>query len=125
MSAARVLVVDDNAMNVELVRAVLQADAFEVRAAGDALAATDIIRDFKPDIILMDVQLPGMDGLELTRHIKAGASTRHIAVVAFTAYAMQGDEERMLAAGCDGYVSKPIDVSTFAARIRGFLRAVI
>lgn len=125
MRAPRVLIVDDNAINVELVRAVLQADSFEVEAAGDAFTATECIRALPPDLILMDVQLPGVNGLELTRSIKGAPATRNIIVIAFTAYAMHGDEARMLAAGCDGYLSKPIDVATFSARIRGFLREVI
>ena len=75
-------------------------------------------RDF--DLILMDIQMPGMDGLELTRQLTAGPTTRHTVVVAFTAYAMKGDEAKMRAAGCDGHLSKPVDVATFAARVRAY-----
>ena len=74
-------------------------------------------------LVLMDIQLPGMDGLALTHRIKADPALRHIVVVAFTAYAMRGDELRFLAAGCDGYLAKPIDVMSFAARVRGYLPA--
>lgn len=117
-AALRLLVVDDHPLNIELVRFVLEADGFVVESAADALQALDRIPGFAPDLILMDVQLPGMDGLELTRRLKADPATRAIVIVAFTAYAMKGDAERMRAAGCDGYVSKPIDVSRFAAQLR-------
>ncbi len=116
--ALRLLVVDDHPLDIELVRFVLEADGFVVESAVDALQALDRIPGFAPDLILMDVQLPGMDGLELTRRLKADPATRAIVIVAFTAYAMKGDAERMRAAGCDGYVSKPIEVARFAAQLR-------
>ena len=121
MNAPRVLIVDDNAINVELVTFVLDAGGFEVASAADADRALARIRAAAPDLILMDIQMPGMDGLELTRRLKADPSTRHVVVVAFTAYAMKGDEARMRAAGCDGYLSKPIDVARFAAQVRACL----
>ena len=118
---ARALVVDDHLLNIELVRFILDADGWAVAVAGEAQQALDQLPGFAPDLILMDIQLPGIDGLTLTRQLKADPLTRHIVIVAFTAYAMKGDEARMLAAGCDGYVSKPIDVAGFAAQMRGFL----
>lgn len=118
MKASRVLIVDDNAMNVTLASFVLCADGFEVESAADAREAVQQIGAFRPDLILMDIQLPGVDGLDLTRQIKAEPSMQHIVVVAFTAFAMRGDEQKLRAAGCDGYVSKPIDVNKFAAQIR-------
>jgi two-component system cell cycle response regulator DivK len=118
-----VLVVDDCDLNVELARFVLGADHFVVASAADAMQALEAIRDFGPDLILMDIQLPGVDGLTLTRMLKADPATRHVVIVAFTSYAMQGDEARMRAAGCDGYLSKPIDVARFAAEVRACLRA--
>jgi CheY-like chemotaxis protein len=118
----RVLVVDDHALNIELVRFLLEADGWAVEGAADALQAQRRLREFQPDLILMDIQLPGLDGLELTRRLKADAATRHIVVVAFTAYAMKGDEAKMLAAGCDGYLSKPIEVARFTEQVRAFLR---
>ena len=121
MSEPRVLIVDDNAMNVELVMFVLGAAAFEVESAANARQAIRQITAFRPDLILKDVQMPDIDGIELTRQIKADPATRDITVVAFTAYAMKGDEARMRAAGCDGYISKPIDVTKFAAQIRACL----
>ena len=121
LDAPRVLVVDDNPLSVELVSAVLGADGVQVDAAADAAQAAQRIAAFQPDLVLMDIQLPGVDGLVLTRQIKADPATRHIVVLAFTAYAMKGDEARMLQAGCDGYLSKPIDVGSFAAQVRAHL----
>jgi len=121
MTPPRVLVVDDNRLNVELVAFVLEADGFAVESVMDAPSALASLAGALPDLILMDIQLPGMDGLALTRHIKADAATAHIPIVAFTAYAMTGDEAKARAAGCEGYVSKPIDVAGFARALRGFL----
>jgi two-component system cell cycle response regulator DivK len=123
MTSPRVLVVDDNQMNLELVEFILNADACTVASAGQAHQAMALIGSFQPELILMDIQMPGMDGLELTRRLKADPDTRHIVIIAFTAYAMKGDEAKMLAAGCDGYLSKPIDVATFASRVRSFIAA--
>lgn len=121
MKAPRVLIVDDNPLNVTLAHFVLSADGFEVESAADAQEAVAKIKAFRPELILMDIQLPGVDGLELTRRIKADPLTQHIVVVAFTAFAMRGDEAKMRAAGCDGYVSKPIEVKKFAAQLRSLL----
>ena len=123
MSAPRVLIVDDNAMNVTVAQVVLSADGFDIESAADADEAVHKIDLFRPDLILMDIQLPGVDGLELTRRLKAEPSTRQIVIVAFTAFAMQGDEEKIRAAGCNGYISKPIDVNSFAAQVRSLLPA--
>ena len=121
MAAPRVLVVDDNTLNVELVQFVLGSSGFDVQVASDAEQALVQIAHTPPALVLMDVQLPGTDGMELTRRLKADPATRHIVIVAFTAYAMKGDEARMRAAGCDGYLSKPIDVNTFASAVRAHL----
>ena len=121
MTGKRVLIVDDNAMNIDLVSYVLSADGVEVESAADAHEATARIAAQHPDLILMDIQLPGMDGLELTRRLKADPATQHIVILALTAYAMKGDEARMRAAGCDGYIAKPIDVATFAGQVRAWL----
>jgi CheY-like chemotaxis protein len=123
MSSNRVLIVDDNIMNLELVSYMLAADGFEISAAKDADAALAIIPHCKPDLVLMDIQLPGMDGLALTRQLKNNRATADIVIVAFTAYAMKGDEAKMLAAGCDGYISKPINVGTFITQVRACLSA--
>jgi len=121
MSAPRVLIVDDNAMNVELVSFILAADSMIVASAGNASEALAQVAAHRPDLILMDIQLPDMDGLKLTRRLKADPQTRNIVILALTAYAMRGDEDKMRAAGCDGYVAKPVDVATFAAKVRSFL----
>jgi two-component system, cell cycle response regulator DivK len=123
MNPPRILIVDDNAMNVDLVSFLLAADAMQVESALDAAQARARIAAQHPDLILMDIQLPGVDGLELTRQLKADPATRPIVIVALTAYAMKGDDERMRAAGCDGYIAKPIEVSTFARQVRSFLAA--
>jgi two-component system cell cycle response regulator DivK len=123
MHTPRVLVVDDNPMNLVIAQTVLAAEAFEIETAADGLEAQVKVATFQPDLILMDIQMPGMDGLELTQLLKADPLTRHIIVVAFTAFAMRGDEAKMLAAGCDAYLSKPIDVKKFGAQVRACLRA--
>ncbi|WP_235333909.1 response regulator [Aquabacterium sp. NJ1] len=121
MNMPRVLIVDDNLMNLELVSFLLEADGIEVVSVPDAHSALRDIRSFQPELILMDIQLPDIDGLTLTRQLKADPSTRHMAVVAFTAYAMKGDEARMLEAGCDGYIAKPIEIGSFTKTIRNHL----
>jgi len=123
MNNPHVMLVDDNAMNIELVSFVLGNEGFEVETAINADAALARIAVAPPELILMDIQLPGMDGLELTRRLKADPKTRSIVIVAFTAYAMKGDEVKMRAAGCDAYLSKPIDVATFGATVRAMLAA--
>jgi len=112
-----ILIVDDNAVNLKLMRVLLAGEGYTVRTAGDAEEALGVLRDFRPRLILMDVQLPGMDGLELTRRLKDDPALGGVPVVALTAYAMKGDEGRALAAGCDGYITKPIDTRTLAAVI--------
>jgi two-component system, cell cycle response regulator DivK len=121
LNAPRLLVVDDNVLNVELVKFVIGAEACTIESAPDAAQALLRIHSFHPDLILMDIQMPGMNGLELTRRIKADPATRDIVVLAFTAYAMKGDEEKMREAGCDGYVSKPINVETFSREVLSYL----
>lgn len=120
MSRKRILVVEDHPINVKLVRLLLQG-TYEVATAGDADEALRALEGFHPDLILMDIQLPGMDGLELTRRLKADPSMRDIVVVALTAYAMKGDEDKALAAGCSGYITKPLDTKTFTAQVAAYL----
>src|SRR5271167_4510724 len=109
---ARILIVDDNAMNLKLVAYLVNAHGHEVTTAIDATSALASIATERPDLILMDIQLPGVDGLALTRQIKADPATRDIAIIAVTAYAMKGDEQKAREAGCDDYVTKPIDTRT-------------
>lgn len=122
MSALRVLVVDDNEATLELTRFVLEAAGFVVESTTDSINAILLISTLRPDLILMDIQMPGLDGLELTRKVKADHSLRHIVVIAFTAFAMKGDEAKMRAAGCDGYIAKPFDVASFAQTVRSHAR---
>jgi two-component system cell cycle response regulator DivK len=105
-----ILVVDDNAANRRLAQAVLEGAGHEVHAVPDAEDALEAVASLHPTLILMDIQLPGLDGLELTRLLKADPATRDIVVLATTAYAMSGDEAKATEAGCDGYMTKPIDV---------------
>jgi two-component system cell cycle response regulator len=110
MAAEPILIVDDNIQNLKLARVILTAAGYDVATAVDAEEALRMLESRRPRLILMDLQLPGMDGLELTRKLKADAAYRDIVILALTAYAMKGDEERALAAGCDGYLAKPIEV---------------
>ena len=109
MAGERVLIVDDNATNLKLVAYLMKANGYVVETALDAESAIEAIRLHHPEVILMDIQLPGIDGLELTRRLKADPKTRDIVIVAVTAYAMKGDQAKAQAAGCDDYITKPID----------------
>jgi CheY-like chemotaxis protein len=111
---APVLVVDDNTQNLKLLRVLLSVEGYDVRTATDAEDALRVLDTFTPDVILMDLQLPGMDGLELTRRLKADPQRCAIRIIAVTAYAMKGDDEKARAAGCDDYVSKPVDADTLS-----------
>lgn len=121
MAGEPILVVDDNPSNMKLMSFLLEARGYEVRTAVDAGEVFGTLASFRPRLILMDLQLPGMDGFEITRRIKADPSTRDIVVIALTAYAMKGDEARALDAGCDGYVPKPIDTRTLPDILRQHL----
>ncbi|MEO8432786.1 MAG: response regulator [Acidobacteriota bacterium] len=114
---AKVLVVEDNAANMTLAVFLLHSAGHSVLSAPDAEAGLTLARDEQPNLILMDIQLPGMDGLEATALLKGDAATRGIPVIALTALAMKGDEERIRAAGCDGYIAKPIRYREFLATV--------
>ncbi|TMF18769.1 MAG: response regulator [Chloroflexi bacterium] len=116
-----ILVVEDNEANQMLARAVLELEGYAVEVAGSAAEAFDVLGARRPDLILMDVQLPGEDGLSATRRLKADPATSPIPVVALTAHAMTGDRDLALNAGCAGYIAKPIDTRTFGAQVREFL----
>ncbi|HEY4118410.1 MAG TPA: response regulator [Byssovorax sp.] len=118
-----VLVVDDNATNLKLVRFILKRVACVVREATDATSALAVVAEAPPSLILMDVQLPGMDGLTLTKLIKSKAETRGVPIIAVTAAAMRGDEQRALDAGCDAYVTKPIDTNLLVRLVEQFMQA--
>ncbi len=109
----RILVVEDNPLNLELATDLLEASGFEVISARTAEAGINLARDTRPNLILMDLSLPGMDGLEATKALKADPQTADIPVVAVTAHAMKGDEQKALDVGCEGYITKPIDTRMF------------
>jgi two-component system, cell cycle response regulator DivK len=110
---AKVLVVEDNPVNMKLAITLLQSAGHNVLIANDAEAGLTLARDEQPNLILMDIQLPGMDGLQATKLLKDDDATRSIPVIALTALAMKGDEERIRAAGCDGYIAKPMRYKEF------------
>jgi len=114
---AKVLIVEDNPANMKLATFLLQSAGHIVLSATDAEAGLTLARGEQPNLILMDIQLPGMDGLEATVLLKRDDATSAIPVIALTALAMKGDEERIRAAGCDGYVAKPMDYQDFLATI--------
>jgi two-component system cell cycle response regulator DivK len=122
MAGERILIVDDNPINLKLIRLLLSSEGYEARTANDAEEAQEVLRDFRPNLILMDVQLPGMDGLDLTRRLKSDPATRDIVIVALTAYAMKGDDRKTLEAGCDGYIAKPVDTRTLPATVRKYMK---
>jgi CheY-like chemotaxis protein len=120
---ARVLVVEDNEMNMQLVEYLLEEGGYQIVKAASGEDALAIARGGEPvDLILMDIHLPGIDGLSVIREMKSDAQTGSIPILALTAHAMRGDKDRFLEAGCDGYISKPIDVKTFLTSIRSYLR---
>ena len=119
--AKTVLIVEDNELNMKLFRDLLEAHGYQTSGTSNGYEALDLVRKMRPDLILMDIQLPQVSGLEVTRWIKDDPELRAIPVVAVTAFAMKGDRERFLAAGFDGYLSKPIDVKAFAAQVRDHL----
>jgi CheY-like chemotaxis protein len=121
MAGVPILIVDDNPTNLKLARVILSAEGYLVRTADDAEEALALLEAFSPTLILMDLQLPGMDGLTLVRKLRQDARWGATWIVALTAYAMKGDEEKALAAGCDGYATKPIDPSTLSGVVASFV----
>jgi two-component system cell cycle response regulator DivK len=118
---ARILIVEDNPDNMFLTVMLLESAGHTVLSAVDAEAGLTLARDERPNLILMDIQLPGMDGLEATALLKADEATRAIPVIALTALAMKGDEARIRAAGCDGYIAKPMGVQAFLTTVAAYL----
>jgi CheY-like chemotaxis protein len=123
MTPFRVLVVDDNPINLDLATFVLRAHGFAVDSAASAEDAIVRTRTFDPAVILMDIQMPDVDGLEAVRRLREDPLTRSVVVIAFTAYAMKGDEQKLMAAGCDGYIAKPIDIASFGHTVRTLVEA--
>ena len=121
MTNAHILVVDDNPTNLKLITATLRHAGHRISTAPDAEAARQLLQSTAVDLILMDIELPGMDGLTFTRMLKASPPTSHIPVIAVTASAMRGDEDKALAAGCDCYITKPINTRALPRQIADFL----
>lgn len=121
MAGEAILIVEDNPASLKLIRVLLAAKGYEVRTATDAEEALEVLKTFRPRLVLMDIQLPGMDGLELTQRLKTDPATRDLVVVALTAYTMKGYEEKALRVGCDGYIPKPVDTQTLPGIVAGYL----
>jgi two-component system cell cycle response regulator DivK len=117
----RILIVEDNDLNLKLFRDLLSAHGYETFETKDGLEAIMITRNMRPDLILMDIQLPEISGLDITRRLKADEAVRHVPIIAVTAFAMKDDEEKILAAGCEAYISKPISIVPFLKTVRKFL----
>ena len=121
MKGNKILIIEDNLLNLELATDLLEANGFAVASAPTAEEGLELARELEPDLVLMDFGLPGMDGLSATKNLKTDPATRHLTIVGLTAHAMKGDEELALSAGCDGYLTKPIDTRTFVATVKNFL----
>ena len=122
MDNETILVIEDNALNMKLVTSLLGIGKYRVLAAEDAESGMQVARENYPDLILMDIQLPGMDGLTATKILKADQKLSAIPIIALTSHAMEGDDKKALDAGCDGYIAKPIDTKSFLATIGQFLK---
>ncbi len=123
MTGNKILIIEDNLLNLELATDLLEANGFYVYSAPTAEEGLRLARVLLPDLVLMDFSLPGMDGLAAAKKLKADPATRHLTVVGLTAHAMKGDAESALNAGCDGYLTKPIDTRTFVATVAGFIES--
>lgn len=121
--SVRILVVDDNPTNLKLACDVLEMNGYDIERAMNAEGASAIINKVQLDLILMDIELPGTDGLTLTRMLKADNATKHIPIVALTAFAMKGDDQKAIQAGCEGYITKPIDTRKFPQQVQQFLHS--
>jgi two-component system cell cycle response regulator DivK len=120
-SEKTVLIVEDNELNMKLFNDLLDAHGYKTLQTRDGMEALDMAREFRPDLILMDIQLPEVSGLEVTKWLKADDDLQSIPVVAVTAFAMKGDEEKIREGGCEAYISKPISVATFLDTVRKFI----
>lgn len=117
----KVMIVEDNELNMKLFRDLVEASGYKTVEARTGLGADDLARTTQPDLILMDIQLPEISGMDVIRQLKADAGLKHIPIIAVTAFAMKGDEERIRASGCEEYMSKPISIPNFIATIKKFL----
>ncbi len=119
--AKTVLIVEDNELNMKLFHDLLEAHGYETLAARNGIEALELARKHRPDLIVMDIQLPEVSGLEVTKWLKDDSELKSIPVVAVTAFAMKGDEERIRAGGCEAYLSKPISIAKFMETVRQFI----
>ncbi|HVZ79261.1 MAG TPA: response regulator [bacterium] len=122
MSEEPILIIDDNPLNLKLAKLLLEVEHYQVHTAQGAEEAFRVLEGFRPRLILMDFQLPGVDGLELTRRLKADPRSKDAIVIMITSYDQKGDEQKAMAAGCDGYLSKPIDTQALPGIVAGYLR---
>jgi two-component system, cell cycle response regulator DivK len=122
MSQEPILIVDDNPMNLKLEKRLLEIEDYQVLTARSAEETLKVLEYFRPRLILMDFQLPGLDGVELTREIRSNPANGDIAIVILTSYDQQGDEQKARAAGCDGYIPKPIQTQSFPGIVAGYLK---
>lgn len=122
MSSKSILIIEDNPINLKLVYIVLSKEGYLLKTATHAEEALMVLKTFHPRLIVMDLQLPGMDGFQLTKMLKQDPRTRDIIIVALTAYAMKGDEERALRAGCDDYLAKPVDIHFLTKTLARYLK---
>ena len=116
-----ILIVEDNELNMKLFNDLLESKGYNIVQTDNGLNAVELVRTHMPDLILMDIQLPEVSGLEVTKWLKADANLAHIPVIAVTAFAMKGDEEKILQGGCEAYISKPISIGKFLATIESFI----
>ena len=121
MKEKTILVIEDNELNMKLVRSLLKMSSYVMVEAGDAETGIKLASEKKPDLILMDIQLPGMDGLSATKILKADKSLKDTVIIALTSHAMEGDDKKVREAGCDGYITKPIDTRNFLQTVTDFL----
>jgi CheY-like chemotaxis protein len=122
MKIKTILVIEDNKLNMKLVNGLIKIGKYRMLEAIDAESGIQLIREQRPDLVLMDIQLPGMDGLSATKVIKEDPDLKVIPIVALTSFAMQGDEKKALAAGCTGYITKPIDTRKFLETVSQYLK---
>jgi CheY-like chemotaxis protein len=122
MKIKTILVIEDNKLNMKLVNGLIKIGKYRMLEAIDAESGIQLIREQRPDLVLMDIQLPGMDGLSATKIIREDPDLKDIPIVALTSFAMQGDEEKALAAGCTGYITKPIDTRNFLETVSQYLK---
>jgi CheY-like chemotaxis protein len=124
MAGELILIVDDHELNLKLARMVLEAHGYQIQIATDGLQALNLLAEIRPQLVLLDIQLPGIDGFEVARRIRSNPATRDLKVVAVTAYALKGYEEQARLAGCDGFITKPINTTQLPLQVRRYIDQV-